>query len=322
MAQQFLLLAEEENNFSPTSGSRRSLAGQQYNSSTDARDTNTVEVQPQIINEQQQPPPLREYNASNDELGLLQLGLSPESGNESGINEELLSSDVPIDQNNLVEVETVLAEPTVTTTTVATTVATVGVEDITTIATSTPPTYFYICNDDSYSGSNNNSDIAGNLTNAVSSSAVGKQLLRFDYDLLIASTLGHKQQQEDEDISMESVYSMVHQFETRLLETVGLELSMNKSLFCNNSGDGVNVVQLETVGDDLPIVSGQEQKGGEDAILSRRGDQRSLQSSPRGSVVRLSKISSLPADDILNGKCKGEWMIQQEAEVLLSSHYC
>jgi hypothetical protein len=98
---------------------------------------------------------------------------------------------------------------------------------------------------------------------------------------------------------------MVHQFETRLLETVGLELSMNKSLFCNNSSDGVNVVQLETVGDDLPIVSGQEQKGGEDGILLRGGGQRSLQSSPRGSVVKVSNISSLPADDILNGECKG-----------------
>ncbi len=198
--------------------------------------------------------------------------------------EELISSDdVPLEhQNNFVEMETVLAELTLTT-------ATVGVEDSTAIATSTrPTTYFYSCHDDSYSGSrsnnnNNNNDKAANLSSTmVSSSAVGtnqesfiiaKLLLRFNYDLLIASKLGDEQQQEEEEdiMSMESVYSMVHQFETRLLENVGLELSMNKSLFCKNSGDNVNFVQLESAGDNSPIVSGQERKGVEDGILLRGG---------------------------------------------------
>lgn len=329
MTRQILLLADEENKFLPTSVSRRSLSGLQYNSSIDSRDTDPttegerLEVaekgeQPTLLNtDKQQSPPFAVYNVSNDEE-LLIFGLSPQLDSESDTdddNKEFVASDMKLEQQYFEDTEKGQAEELSTTTATTTSTTTArdpfDLEDSYMATTSLLP-YVYSCDGfstDVSDGSNNNSKAAPTSSSTTASSLTGgtsresfqieKQVIRYDYDLLVASMASTSAEQQPQ---AEKVHSMVHQFEKRLLMTVGLELSKNNvniSLFCDGAVDADNVLQLQSSIDDLPVVSGRERRGEGRAMLLH---QNTLQSSLPESVVTLSKLSSLPADEILNGE--------------------
>jgi len=296
MARQQLLflLEDDEDKLNPTILSRRSLSSQQYNSSIDARDAETeVQQSPQNQNDtidDDQPTPLKnEYNVSNDETGLLLsgFGLSPDE------------SEVELGQSNFgkapVEITTTTSTPTPTSTPTGTTTNT----------NTSPSPYFYSCAD------NSNDDRVSNKVTEASTSASSategstsegsfsdaKQVVRFDYDLLIASSAETVSTLAQQQQSIESVYTMVRQFEARLLENVGSELSKHNG--------GTSLVCGEDGGDVVQLASGRERKGGADGMRLRGGEQRKLQSSLSGPWVKLSRLSSLPSDEVLNGEY--EW---------------
>jgi hypothetical protein len=274
-----VLLAEGEAHESPQAVSRRSLSSsQQYNSSADARDTGLVTAQ---TNDEKRLPPQLAYNASNDEQGLLLFGLSPLPETESGADdeeEELVASDAKLEQNNFEDVENAFAELIATTTTTAT--SHIDLVGSMSTPTSSRPPYMFACdnysNEDRYDSNSNK----GSLT-------IEKHVVLFGYDLLIAS-----QQQT----SIDGVSSMIHEFETRLLEQVGSELlksTVETNLLCDRSNSS---------GDELQTASGRERKGSQGG-MSVRGGHRQVLESHLPKPIQLSRLSSLPADKISNGEC-------------------